>query len=433
MNCPPGVIGGNAVGLSAACAYIAARRAGSTDVPFEVAQQAACLAPKDFQKLVDNVQRYCPTHEIVSEPVSPKKSRLRSKSNRDDADRPEILTYAWLVEQWMLPAMWRPWLIGHMQELEAKFFDSCQRNEGVVEDQIKCVVFFFVVQSVNLTMKSIQDLAYTARISVDELRGRLELFEKACGQYKKQLLAMFTAQGTPRANRHANRTLGTPSKRSVPPSPSKQSLPPTPSKQSLPPTPSKQPLPPTPSKQSIPPTPSKRSVPPSPAKSALKRSADSTPNKPARTVSFPSVIQSSQLDLSEDRDDMVPQTPSKRRKLDLGSPTKSTRLLPTIEETTEVGASPAKRLFSASPSKTPRAPAKPSASPPQRPQIGTKRTASQMEEASAETRPSRRRFRPVFLDRQQWARRDPRVQDAVKVGEERLEKWIEQHGNLFVF
>ncbi|KLO06637.1 hypothetical protein SCHPADRAFT_1002244 [Schizopora paradoxa] len=49
-------LGPSAVGLPAVCAFLASERLGNNDVPEELAQKASCLAPRNFQSVVNTLR-----------------------------------------------------------------------------------------------------------------------------------------------------------------------------------------------------------------------------------------------------------------------------------------------------------------------------------------------------------------------------------------
>jgi len=150
-----------------------------------------------------------------------------------------------------------------------------------------------------------------------------------------------------------------------------------------------------------------------------------------------------------DDDPSFAETPTKKRRVDSSSPTKPgtgsspakrSSAVATAAFRTALKGSPAKLpvwqesgLSSAGPS-TPRRPhhvkvAEITATPVQADsQLSPSRSQGQI---SPTRPPVRRRFRPVFLEQQQWCARDPKVERIWAAAETLRDKMVELHGHPF--
>ncbi|KAI9465001.1 hypothetical protein BJY52DRAFT_1393074 [Lactarius psammicola] len=391
-------IGEAKIGLPAICAYIASKSAGYADVTEDVAQKASCLAPRTFASTLRTVKA------VLHVPKTPTGSPSKSSKSKTDVDP---TAYAALikehkigqplrVESWMKEAHAALVALPRYQRKYAPYL----ADSGI---DVRIAVFLWVCQTIKLSNITEMSLVDKYGVSPKNFPRLVKMLEAECEMRKKKAggdaLSKTPTTTTPSQSRSA-----------------------------------------------------------SPTKSAL-RTAGLTPSL---TGSVKRKVAFSLSDISASEDDVPPETPSKRPRT-----TPRTRTMPvrkaesasSSEETAEdvemPDATPLRLVASepvAGPSTPRRARPKAAATPthayrtPPSARMQALAIFSDDDDGDGEAEddmavvdaelgqvddalPLSRRFRPVFLDRAQWAQRAPRLARERAAAEKRTRELIERWGH----
>ncbi|KAI0263982.1 hypothetical protein BC834DRAFT_884865 [Gloeopeniophorella convolvens] len=381
-------VGEGKTGVPAICAYLASKNAGYSEITSEIAQKASCLAPKTFQSTMRTVKAVL---------LASKASESSVKHQIGRSSR---------VEAWLQQA--QETLLS-LPKFKHDF--SARLTASSVE--VRTAVFFWVCQVIKIPKAKYSSVQKSYGASSKMFNLLLELLEEGCTDVKQSITDTIQELRKGKGGKPAR----DPSQAATTPS---------------------------------------QSRPASPTKSAL-RNASLTPSVASsskRRVMFeplpPKVGGNASNDDDDDDGIFVHETPSKRPRT---TPRASAaRVLPVRKfnsassgsEDTEMPDAPL--LVASEPVAGPSTPRRPKPAPThayrtppsQRIQalsllsdddggLETPEAAPEAEEVEDDTLPPSRRFRPVFLDRVQWAQRAPRLaQDraaAERLAKELMERW----------
>ncbi|KAH9002826.1 hypothetical protein EDB86DRAFT_3073958 [Lactarius hatsudake] len=400
-------IGEAKIGLPAICAYIASKSAGYADVTEDVAQKASCLAPRQFASTLRTVK--AALHVPKTPAVSPSKSKI-------DVDP---IAYATLIKEHKIgrPLRVESWMKEAQAALVAlpryqQKFASHLADSGI---DVRIAVFFWVCRTIKISHITYAPLVDKYGLTLKVFSRLVKMLEEECVDVKESI------KGTIREL----------TKKTGGDAPSK-----------------------TPTTATTTPSQSRSA---SPTKSALRTAGSLTSSL---TGSVKRKVAFSLSDISASEDDVPPETPSKRPRT-----TPRTRTLPVrkaastsssedASEDIEMPDAPPPRLVASEPVAGPSTPRRPKAAATPTHAYRTPPSArmqalaifSDDEDGEAEEEmavvdahadvgqvddalPLSRRFRPVFLDRVQWAQRAPRLARERAAAEKRTRELMERWGH----
>ncbi|KAH9080280.1 hypothetical protein EDB83DRAFT_2338334 [Lactarius deliciosus] len=399
-------IGEAKIGLPAICAYIASKSAGYADVTEDVAQKSSCLAPRQFASTLRTVKA------ALHVPKTPAGSPSKSKTDVDP------IAYATLIKEHKIgrPLRVESWMKEAQAALVAlpryqQKFASHLADSGI---DVRIAVFFWVCRTIKISHITYALLVDKYVLTLKVFSRLVKMLEEECVDVKESI------KGTIREL--TKKTGGDASSK-------------------------------TPTTATT--TPS-QSRPASPTKSALRTAGSLTSSL---TGSVKRKVAFSLSDISASEDDVPPETPSKRQRT-----TPRTRTLPVrkaastssedASEDIEMPDVPPPRLVASEPVAGPSTPrrSKAAATPthayrtPPSARMQALAIFSDNEDGEAEEEmavvdahadagqvddalPLSRRFRPVFLDRVQWAQRAPRLVRERAAAEKRTRELMERWGH----
>ncbi|KAF9231377.1 hypothetical protein BU15DRAFT_56206 [Melanogaster broomeanus] len=379
----------NPVAVPAVCAYLASEQLNTGEVSLKSAATAACVTQATFSDILKTV---------------------RAALHTDDEGRAADVTYQTLASTYRIHR--QEYAVACMEDTEAGLprIDILKDRYGA--NVVLCAIFYWVAQVMEEPIVQERSFCQSHSISLKAFRSAMKTIDKQCDaigdQIKSHLLEIR------RSTQAAASTSTNPDRfpTSTPTSPQK-----------------------------------------SPTKSALKATTRMrdllTPSKtPSNKRGV--VFSNDTLNDNDDDSSSFPETPTKKRRVDSLSPTKPSAGTSSARRLAEPQPAAMAAFHAAASGSTPKQPrtknapkqapvgdvsASPDVGPstPHRPH--TRSTAmpmpvdhhlspsrSQVQAQPSPTRPApRRRFRPVFLDLQQWCARDPKV--------ERMWADIEMHRN----
>ncbi|KAF8840461.1 hypothetical protein BDN67DRAFT_996764 [Paxillus ammoniavirescens] len=384
------------------CAYLASERLNAGEVSLNAAAIAACVTQAAFSDILKTV---------------------RAALGTEDQGHATNVTYETLVSAHRIHP--QEYAVACMEDTEAGLprVDILKKRHGA--SVVSCAVFYWVSQLLEEPTVQERHLCQTYGLSSKAFRSVVNTIDKECDaiadQIKSHLLQVRSSTRTSTASTDLKRF-----PTSTPTSPQK-----------------------------------------SPRKSALKaRSSTRDLTTPSKTPSNKRGVVFSRhtLDDNDDDDDSTPfpETPTrKKRRIDTSSPTKpsaSTSSAKRSHQSTPAAMAAFHAAMSGSIPKLPRiqngqaplgndsASQEAGPSTPHRPRtratnlhtaVASMQVDEQLLPSRSQALPSptrhapRRRFRPVFLEQQQWCARDPKVERMWAEAATHQDKMIEIHGHPF--
>ncbi|KAF9221077.1 hypothetical protein BS17DRAFT_785878 [Gyrodon lividus] len=394
----------NPVVVPAVCAYLASEQLNSGEVSLSVAAIAACV-----------------TQAVFSDTLK----TIRTALHTDDEDHATDVTYDTLVSAHRI----RPqeFAVAYMKDTETGLprVDILKDRHGA--NVVSCAVFYWVCQLMEEPTVQERSLCQTYGISLKAFRSVVTTIDKQCDSIAEQIKSYLLQN---RSSTRASSSTSTHPNHFPTPTPTSQQT--------------------------------------SPTKSALKTRASTRDlTTPSKTPSNKRGVVFSRHTLDhDDHDDSspFPETPTKKkRRLDTSSSAKPSASTPPAKrshESTLAATAAFHAAMSGSTSKQPgdetghtQVPVGDNStsqdvgpSTPRRPRtrsaiFGAVTTPMQVDQQPSPSRlqaqPSparrapRRRFRPVFLEQQQWCARDPKVERMWVDAEMHRDKMTELHGHPF--
>ncbi|KAH8989113.1 hypothetical protein EDB92DRAFT_906280 [Lactarius akahatsu] len=396
-------IGEAKIGLPAICAYIASKSAGYADVTEDVAQKASCLAPRQFASTLRTVKA------ALHVPKTPAGSPSKSKTDVDP------IAYATLIKEHKIgrPLRVESWMKEAQAALVAlprykQKFASHFADSGI---DVRIAVFFWVCRTIKISHITYAPLVDKYGVTLRVFSRLVKMLEEECVDVKESIKGTIRELTKKTGGDAPSKTPATPS----------------------------------------------QSRPASPTKSALRTASSLTSSL---TGSVKRKVAFSLSDISASEDDVPPETPSKRPRT-----TPRTRTLPVrktastssseeASEDIEMSDAPPPPLVASEPVAGPSTPRRPKATATPTHAYRTPPSArmqalaifSDDEDGEAEEEmavvdahadvgqvddalPLSRRFRPVFLDRVQWAQRAPRLARERVAAEKRTRELMERWGH----
>ncbi|KAI0290911.1 hypothetical protein BC826DRAFT_1024960 [Russula brevipes] len=361
-------IGEAKTGLPAICAYIASKSAGYADITQEVAQKASCLAPKAFASTLKTVKTALLSSTTPN--GSPSK-RGNDPTAYATLIREHKIGQPLRVESWMEDAQAALIALPRFQnDFASRFTES-----GA---EVRITVFFWVCRAIKLSTVQYMPLIEKHGVSLKVFSRLVKMMEDECIDLKESICATVremrkkknakVADGAAAASQTLTTTTSTPSH--------------------------------------------SRSA--SPTKSAL-RNASLTPSLANTAAKRKVAFSLSEVSASEDDEGIfAPETPSKKRPRTTprrAAAAAASRVLPMLSLSEDEGNDDAAE-----------APL---------PAMAAAAVAGEDAEASEDDDclPPSRRFRPVFLDRAQWAQRAPRLARDRAAAEKRMGELVERRGH----
>ncbi|KAH7925595.1 hypothetical protein BV22DRAFT_1088762 [Leucogyrophana mollusca] len=361
------------------CAYLASQSLNNTEITEKTALTSACISRALFTKDLSTVRAALQSHE--------------------DATRSRDVTYEALIRTYRVTPASEA--LDWMEEVETCFpqIELSRQRYGIAA--IKCAIFYWTSDAMEIHEVQESSLYENYSIQKTAFKALVRTIEKNCEAIADKIKADMTGR---RASR---------------PSASQHRAPTSPSK--------------------------------SPSKSALKgKSLELTPAK--AMVQKRSVVFSHSQPHDFDDDAPFPETPTKKRKL--GSPSKSAtaessprkRSVPNTPSSTASfhlamsGASGGRANEESQPSVLPTASIASPISGPSTPRRTRSRPSMSLEEPATMDidevggggeRRIYRRFRPIFVEQQQWCCRDPKTQDIWAQAEEHKLQMMSLYGHPF--
>ncbi|KAG9312563.1 hypothetical protein JVU11DRAFT_6959 [Chiua virens] len=345
----------NTIAIPAVCAYFASEQLNSGEVSLQSAMSAACINQTEFSDIL---------------------KKVRAALNTDESNTVSNVTYEKLVDTYhVLP---REDVIACMQDAEVGVPRGDMLKERYGGLTLTCAIFYWVCQLIEEPSVQERALCQTYSLPLKAFKAIVSTLDKQCDALAHQITSYI------RQRRHSAHV-----SQPAQPGPNRVS-------------------------ESITASPQK-----SPVKSAMKSRITMTPSK-KRTVAF------SRLSSEGNEDaDAFPETPTKKRRLDSASPTKPGTSSSPAKRSSAASTAAFHAVFKSSPTKLPAVEwsESPSAGPSTpRPlrhskpaedsvQVDLQSSPSRSQGQTSPTRPVvRRRFRPVFLEQQQWFARDPKAE-----------------------
>ncbi|KAI9443437.1 hypothetical protein H4582DRAFT_1924658 [Lactarius indigo] len=396
-------IGEAKIGLPAICAYIASKSAGYADVTEDVAQKASCLAPRQFASTLRTVKA------ALHVPKTPTGSPSKSKTGVDP------IAYAALIKEHKIgrPLRVESWMKEAHAALVAlpryqQKYASHLADSGI---DVRIAVFFWVCRTIKISAITYAPLVDKYGVTLKVFSRLVKMLEEECVDMKESIKGAIKELQKKTGGDGQSKT---PTTATTTPSQSRSA---------------------------------------SPTKSALRSAsslASSLTGSVKRKVAF------SLSDISASEDDVPPETPSKRPRT-----TPRTRTLPvrraastSSSEDVEMSDAPPPQLVASEPVAGPSTPRRPKATatpmhayrtPPsarmQALAIFSDEEDGEVEDEMAvvdalaeagqadDALPLSRRFRPVFLDRAQWAQRAPRLARERAAAEKRTRELMKHWGH----
>ncbi|KAI0059608.1 hypothetical protein BV25DRAFT_1828870 [Artomyces pyxidatus] len=391
-----------APGLPAICAYLTSKGEGYADPTKIDAQKASCLAPNVFTNALKTVEAAL----SASNASSPRK------------DTTSTVSYTRLVTGHAIGRVGR--VVGWMDEVQAALLKSPEFRESFKllsgdSAVVKTAVFFWVASRV-LKLKQVkwEKLVKQHEVQSKHLSLVVELVEKTCTSIRERIEATVdelkrgnAAKATPKQGASTSRSQ----------SPTKSALRSTPAQNGTPSVKRKVAFSDHTSSDAADEDEDDIYVPESPSKRQKTSTPYKTPRTPAReeVYTYDMPVPPPELVASSSKvrlDHSVSDTVSDVEMADVSLPSASTPH--PIPGPSTPHRSPAKSAY-----RTP----------------DTRRRASSqaedVEDEDEEALPVVRRFRPVLLDRMQWAQRAPRLERQRAVAEKSKRALVERWGHPF--
>ncbi|KAH9065202.1 hypothetical protein EDB87DRAFT_1574400 [Lactarius vividus] len=389
-------IGEAKIGLPAICAYIASKSAGYADVTEDVAQKASCLAPRQFASTLRTVKA------ALHVPKTPAGSPSKSKTDLDP------IAYATLIKEHKIgrPLRVESWMKEAQAALVAlpryqQKFASRLADSGI---DVRIAVFFWVCRTIKISHITYAPLVDKYGVTLKIFSRLVKMLEEECVDMKESIKGAIRELTKKTGGDASSKT---PTTATTTPS---------------------------------------QSRPASPTKSALRTAGSLTSSL---TGSVKRKVAFSLSDISASEDDVPPETPSKRPRT-----TPRTRTLPVRKAASTSSSEEASEDIEMPPVAGPSTPRRPKATATPTHAYRTPPSArmqalaifSDDEDGEAEEEmavvdahaevdqvddalPLSRRFRPVFLDRVQWAQRAPRLARERAAAEKRTRELMQHWGH----